>query len=166
MAGTFTIGAAHAGVLIDVGPGRLVAIGYQKRPLGSEQPEFDPSGLPRRGYFCLVDRVDGASPRQLFSVDLHTNPVCLPIAGSENNMLSLPDGIPFFGSLLVQCCPRGACFSVTTVAVEPLKPEDLPTVAIPVRGQSIDEQLRHAREQQQIQAWYPTRQAKAPTRPR
>jgi hypothetical protein len=162
MGGTYTIGAAHVGCLIDTGPGKLVAVGYQKRPLGHEQPEFDPSGLPRRGYFCLVDHVDGCSPRQLFNVDLHSNPVCLPIAGSENNMLALPDGIAFSGALFVQCCPRGACFSVTTVAAAPLQPENLPTVAIPVRGQSVDEQLRHAREQQAIQSHYPNRESKYP----
>jgi hypothetical protein len=160
MAGTYTIGAAHTGALIDAGPGRLTKIGYQKRAL-PEQPEFEPGGLPKRGYLCLVDRVDGCSPRQLFSVDLHTNPICMPVAGSESNMLSLPDGIPFT-ALYCQCCPRGACFSVTTVAAEPLQPEDLPTVSIPVRGRSIAEELRHCREQEQLQSQYPNRGSKFP----
>jgi hypothetical protein len=161
MAGTYTIGAAHSGMLIDAGPGRLTKIGYQKRAL-PEQPEFEPGGLPKRGYFCLVDRVDGRSPRQLFSVDLFSNPICMPIAGSENNMLALPDGIPFT-ELYVQCCPKGACFSVTTVAAEPLKPESLPAAAIPVRGQSIGEQLQHARAQQALQTQYPNRDSKYPS---
>jgi hypothetical protein len=161
MAGTYTIGAAHAGLLIDRGPGRLTRIGYQKRGL-PEQPEFEPGGLPRRGYFCLVDRVDGCSPRQLFSIDLNSNPVCMPIADSQSNMLSLPDGGIPFTALYCQCCPRGGRFVVTTIAAEPL-PENLPTVAVPVRGQSVGEQLQHAHEQQAIQAQYPNRESKYPS---
>jgi hypothetical protein len=47
----------------------------------------------------------------------------------------------------------------------PVPQDALPRVDVNRSGQqSIRAQLRHAREQQQIQAWYPTRQAKAPTR--
>ena len=63
MGGTYTIGAADVGALID-NHGKITAVGYQKRPVSHEQPVFDPPGLPKAGYFCPIDKPD---------VDRHVN---------------------------------------------------------------------------------------------
>jgi hypothetical protein len=114
MAGSFLIGAAHVGALIDQ-HGLLVGIGYQKAPKTHEPAQFDPAtGFPKAGYFCLIDKPDDAPPRQLFNVDMNNNALFSAVPDCDNNMLFLQQGIPF-DALYVASCPKGAAFSITTV---------------------------------------------------
>jgi hypothetical protein len=114
MAGNFLIGAAHVGALIDQ-HGLLVGIGYQKAPKAHEPAQFDPaSGLPKAGYFCLIDKPEFGPPRQLFNAEMNSNAIYSPVPDCDTNMLFHQIGIPF-DFLYVQSCPKGAAFSITTV---------------------------------------------------
>jgi hypothetical protein len=89
--------------------GVLQAITMVTAP-GLEQPESDPTnfGLPKKGYFCLVDSGVSPVPRQLVN--------CAPQSGGcppPGSPLMAGRNIPF-GALRVQSVPVGSAWTVTT----------------------------------------------------
>jgi hypothetical protein len=110
MAGTYTVGTAQVGTIIDSSGGKISQISYVSKPTGFDAPAFDPAnGFPARGYFTLVDA--GANPlgsmRPLVSVE-QTNSGFAP--GNVLNFTNFP-----FSQLKLQSCPPGASFQIITV---------------------------------------------------
>jgi hypothetical protein len=106
MAGTFSVGSAQVGQVIDSVAGKVTSISYLTKPTAVDQPAFDVSGWPVRGYFCLRD--SGNSFRPLMAVE-QTNPGFWP-------GVTITSGLQIgYTTLVLQSCPPGATFSIVTV---------------------------------------------------
>jgi hypothetical protein len=109
--GVISITAASVGTAIDTGPANVTQILFTAPPTSYEIPQFDPgTGLPTKGYFTLIDSVAGSPARVLYSVHAGVNGAHSPHATHKMSGYS----IPFSGSLIVQSCPAGSTWSVTT----------------------------------------------------
>jgi hypothetical protein len=111
MAGTYTIGSAQVGTVIDATAGKITTIQYLTHATGWDPPAFDPvTGFPTKGYFCLVDtgyNILGAL-RPLMSVEQSNSAGFSP--GTTHSFSNFP-----YSQLKLQSCPPGATFSITTV---------------------------------------------------
>jgi hypothetical protein len=99
---------AQVGTVIDTGPATITQILYTGAPSSYEVPTFDPTGLPLTAYFCLVDQ--GPPSRVLFNYNGHINGGHSPHATHKMSGYT----IPYTGNLVLQSCPAGAVYSLTT----------------------------------------------------
>jgi hypothetical protein len=106
MAGTFSVGSAQVGQVIDSVAGRVTSISYLTKPTAVDQPAFDISGFPVRGYFCLRD--SGNPLRPLMAVE-QTNAGFWP-GVTITAGLQIP-----YTTLILQSIPAGASFQIITV---------------------------------------------------
>jgi hypothetical protein len=108
--GTIAIDGTKVGTVIDNTAGNITQILHTGAPTSYEMAEFDPAtGLPTKGYFCLVDN-SVTPPRRLFSVNTHHNgSYSSPSATHKTSAYNIP-----FTSLYVQAVPKGGTWSVTT----------------------------------------------------
>jgi hypothetical protein len=105
MAGTYTIGSAQVGQVIDPVAGRVMSVSYLTKPAAVDQPAFDISGFPVRGYFCL--RNSGNPLRPIMSIE--------QINGGFAPGTTITAGLQApYTTLILQSCPPGATFSITT----------------------------------------------------
>jgi hypothetical protein len=115
-----TVTSASVGSTIDTG-GTLIAIGYQTRPTPHMPAAFQPGSLPTDGYFCLIDKPATGLPHQLYNLEMYTNGGHSPVASSNSNLLTMRAGTGIsLTNLVVQACPPGAQFVVTTDKPLPL----------------------------------------------
>jgi len=109
--GVIAIDSTKVGTAIDTGPANITQILFTAAPTSYEVPQFDPgTGLPTKGYFTLIDSVAGSPARVLYSVHTAVNGAHSPHATHKQSGYN----IPFSGNLVVQSCPTGATFSITT----------------------------------------------------
>jgi hypothetical protein len=102
---------AQVGTVIDTGPANITQILFTGAPTSFEIPQFDPgTGLPLTGYFCLIDQVAGQPNRIIYNENIHAGGGHSPHASHKVSGYS----IPFSGNLVLQSCPAGATFSLTT----------------------------------------------------
>jgi hypothetical protein len=106
--GAKPITGALVGTVLDTN-GTINQILYTGPPTSYEIPQFDPgSGLPTKGYFTLID-TGFTPPVVLFSTNGHNNGAHSPHATHKMAGYLIP-----FISLVLQSCPAGATYSVTT----------------------------------------------------
>jgi hypothetical protein len=108
--GVISIDGTKVGTVLDVGPASITQILYTGAPTSYETPNYDPgTGLPTKGYFTLIEAPTGQSPRVLISFNGHINGGHSPHATHKVSAYSIP-----FTNLVLQSCPAGATFSITT----------------------------------------------------
>ena len=105
--GAKTLNSAAVGTVIDTGPCNLTQLLYTAGPSNYEVPTFNPQGLPLSGYLCLIDQGTG---QVIFNFNIHVGGGHSPNATKKVSGYS----IPIVGNILLQSCPVGATFSITT----------------------------------------------------
>ena len=108
--GVKAINGAAVGTVLDTGPANITQLLFTTAPTSYDVPTFDPTGLPLTGYMCLVDQVAGFPPRVVYNEDVHVGGGHSPHASHKVSAYS----IPFTGNLVLQSCPTGGVFSITT----------------------------------------------------
>jgi hypothetical protein len=111
MAGTYVLDSSKVGQAIDTA-GTLRQISYDAPPTAWERLSFNKAvgspeyGLPTSGAFCLIDVLADGSLNTIYNLDIFSNGGFTP---GTISTLSIP-----FAQLVLQCCPVGASFTVTT----------------------------------------------------
>ena len=105
--GVKNITSAAVGTVIDTGPCNITQIIYTGAPTAYEVPTFAPTGMPLTGYFCLVDQGTGVV---LYNENVNVGGGHSPHASHKVSGYS----IPVTGNILLQSCPVGGTFSITT----------------------------------------------------
>jgi hypothetical protein len=132
MPGTFVVSQANVGQVIDTNA-FLTAVAYTGKPTKFDtHAQFDiTTGLPTLKYFCLIDNAIQPRPKQLLNFDPHING-----GFSPHPTYNLMGGIHHkFVSLVLQSCPSGAVFAITTSAslMRGVARTDSPVVEAPPR---------------------------------
>jgi hypothetical protein len=105
--GVKNITTANVGTVIDTGPATITQILYTGAPTNYEVATFNPSGMPLTAYFTLVD---DATNHVIYSKNFHTGGGFSPHATHKASGYT----ISYTGNLVLQSCPAGATFSLTT----------------------------------------------------
>jgi hypothetical protein len=106
--GLKSLSGAQVGTTIDTN-GTINQVLFLSAPTSYEQPQFDPStGLPTKAYFTLID-TGFTPPLVLISYNGHVNGSHSPHASHKLSGYLIP-----FINLVLQSCPAGATFSLTT----------------------------------------------------